>query len=478
MTFDGKRISFPRESFIFRAFYFFFMSAAVMKMAYPSVYFKQLGLGASYAGILSVTVPFIRGVGAPLLAYLADKTNKRKLVFLVSIAAHTVTPILLLISPTGKQLCCFSRKNQSFIETGIILSQFQNSTEKESYLRIKHGKYNHFKQIHNGRGEEIELRASENSTEKESYLKIKHGKYNHFKQIRNGRSEEIELRASENSPTCQNGNNQQASSDKPTKELQALFLILLAFYTVGEFVGAPARNLADSALLETLASESNNYGKYRLWGSVGQIILYVFITLTVRYIHVQPSCDLSIHEDYGMSLYAITLFMAVAFTFALPINFNQESYSEKISLTHKAEEMSLKDTLSNFRSVTLIIIILFLGIVDGTFFTFKFWYLTDIGPSQANWVIGVTGVACCIASVIMFGLSAKTIKAIGVFNAIHSSLFIYLFAFVLYGLITDPWLAIVPEVMQSVALAISMSASISFFFKKSPPGLSATTQGK
>ena len=93
-----------RNSFIFKAFYFFDWSAAVIKMAYPPVYFKQLGLGAGYVGVLSGTVPFIRGVGTPLVAHQAHKTNKRKPIFLVRVAAHTITPVLLLISRPGKQL--------------------------------------------------------------------------------------------------------------------------------------------------------------------------------------------------------------------------------------------------------------------------------------------------------------------------------------------------------------------------------------
>ena len=447
MALDGKNSLLSRNSFIFRAFYFFFMSAAVIKFAYPPVYFKQLGLGASYAGLLSGTVPFIRGVGAPLVAYLADKTNKRKPIFLVSVAAHTVTPVLLLIPRPGKQLCSFLRKNQYSSEIVTNLSQLQNSSQDDAYLKTEHGKYNYTKQIHTEYSAEIKLRTSEHPLRRNSVNRL-------------------------------NWNIKEAGSDGNTKELQTIFLILLAFYTVGEFVGAPARNLADSALLETLGSESSNYGDYRLWGSVGQIILYLTITLTARFIHVQPSCDVSIHDDYGMSMYAITLSLVVAFACALAINFNQDSYSEITSLTPREKEVSLKDTLLNFRSATLIIIILYLGIVDGTFFTFMFWYLTDIGPSQANWVMGVTGVARCIASIVMFGLSGKAIRALGVLNTIHLSLLIYVFAFVLYGLLTDPWLALVPEVMQSVAFAISMPASILFFVEKSSPSLAATMQGK
>ena len=330
------------------------------------------------------------------------------------------------------------------------LRKLQNSGEDETDLKIKHGKYNHTLQIHSGRGEEIEVSTSE------------HPHRHNFEIPSDSLNEYI----------------QQESSDGNANDQQTIFLILLAFYRDGEFVGAPARNLGDSALLKTLGSESSNYGEYRLWGNVGQIILYAAITLTASYIHVQPSCELSIQDDYEMSMYVIALFMVIAFTFSLPINFNHDSYSENLSLTARAKEVSLKDTLLNFRNITLIIIVLYLGIVDGTFFTFMFCYLTDIGPSQANWVMGVTGVARCIAAFIMFGLSGKVIKTLGVLNTIHASLSIYMFAFVIFGVITNPWLAIVPEVIQGVAFAISMPAAILCFLDKSPNSLAATMQGK
>ena len=100
------------KSLIFKAFYFFFVSATVMKIAFSPVYYRQLGLSASYTGILSGTAPFIRGVGAPLLGYLADKTNRRKHIFLVSMTANAKAPILLLIPHTGEQVCKLSRVNR------------------------------------------------------------------------------------------------------------------------------------------------------------------------------------------------------------------------------------------------------------------------------------------------------------------------------------------------------------------------------
>ena len=178
-------------------------------------------------------------------------------------------------------------------------------------------------------------------------------------------------------------------------------------------------------------------------------------------------------------MYAISFFLVIAHACTLQVNFNRDCYSEgKVSITLKEKEASLKGNLLDFRNVTMIIIILYLGIVDGTFHTFMFWYLIDISPSQPTWVMGVVGLSRCSASIVMFGLSGMVIKALGVFNTIHASLIIYMFTFILCGLITNPWLALIPDVMQGVAFAISLPASILFSMEKSSPSLAATMQGK
>ena len=68
-------------------------------------------------------------------------------------------------------------------------------------------------------------------------------------------------------------------------------------------------------------------------------------------------------------------------------------------------------------------------------------------------------------------------QKIGVLNTIHLSLMIYVAAFAFYGLLSDPWLAIIPEVMQFLAFGFSMPACIVFFKERSPDKYSATVQG-
>ena len=384
MVFGEKCGSLTSKSFIFKGFYFFFVSATVMKLAFPPLYYRQLGLSASYTGILSGTAPFTRGVGAPLLGYLADKTNRRKTVFLVSMTANAIAPILLLIPQPGEQVCKLSRVNRGH--------------PHPCHLRQEGG--NHTKCIHSVESEvtnSVEVHTGNTSTNIQQTVNI----------------------------------------NEYDEEVRTVFLIQMALLAIGEFFGAPAQNLADAALLETLGSDSSSSGAYRLWGPVGQIGLYLIITLTARYIHVLPVCDSEVQDDYGISMFVISLSMVIAFAYALQINFTQDSCNtEKIAkIAFRDKDASLADNILDFRGVTLIIIILYLGIVDGVFFSFMFWYIVDLNPSQATWVMGASGAGRNVASILTYGLLGNLIRAIGVFNTIHFSLFLYVVGFFLYGVI-------------------------------------------
>ena len=164
--------SFDRTKFIFQAFYLFFLSAFVTRLVYFPIYLKQLGLSASYVGILLGVIPFARGAGAPIMGYVADETSSRKLVFLVSLASNTLVPILLLIPRTSQPEC----------QSGVVIE-----TPRYPY----------------------------NKTWMEKSLN----------------------KTSDQEDTGQ------------SQELLQIFIFLLVLFIVLEFISAPAKNLADSALL-------------------------------------------------------------------------------------------------------------------------------------------------------------------------------------------------------------------------------------
>ena len=387
---------------MFQAFYFFFLSAFITRLVYFPIYLKQLGLNASYVGILLGVIPFARGVGAPIMGYVADETNSRKLIFLVSLASHTLVPILLLIPRTSKPEC----QSRVFMETPKLL---YNKTWMEKSLN--------------------------KTSDPEDY-----------------------------------GQNQ---------ELLQIFLIILVLFTITEFIAAPTKNLADSALLENLDSaESTDYGRFRMWGNFGQIILYLIVSPIAKSNTVRV-CGV-IQDDYGLAMFPFSTVMLFAFIMGLMIDFKQDELRTTYSRRTKREiqDTSLKDVLLNLHNIAFIAIILYLGVVDGVFNNFMFWYLTDIDPSKATWVIGVAGASRNIAGAFSFGSSGILIRKVGCLNTINLSLAIFVAAFAFYGLLTNPWLAIIPEVMANFAFGLSMPACIMYFKERTPEEYSATTQGE
>ena len=390
-----------RTKVTFQAFYFFFLSAIMTRLVFLPIYLKQLGLNASYAGILLGVIPFARGAGAPIMGYAADETNSRKLVFLISLASHTLAPILLLI-PRPSEPECQSR---------VAMETPKHSSNK------------------------IWMEKSLNKT-------------------------------SDQEDTGQ------------SQELLQIFFILLVLFIITEFIAAPTKNLADSALLENLDSaEAINYGRFRMWGNVARIFLCLIVPPVAKSNTVRV-CGV-IQDDYGLTMFLFSTVMLVAFVFGLMMDFKQDELRTTDSYTSKREiqESHLKDILLNLDNIAFIVMILYLGIADGVFNSFMFWYLSDIDASQATWVMGVAEASRNIAGAFAFGSSGIMIGKLRVLNTVNLSLVIYVAAFANYGLLINPWLAIIPEVMQFFAFGISMPACIVYFKERTPEKYSATAQG-
>lgn len=176
-----------------------------------------------------------------------------------------------------------------------------------------------------------------------------------------------------------------------------VFLVLLVLSTICEFFAAPTKGLADSALLENLEGDATNYGKFRLWGNIGQIILY-FITTPISKSTTVKVCNVVIQDDCRLAMFPVAIAMLGAFVTGLKIDFKQDGLeiTKNCTMTFETKNISLKDTLLTYRNITFIITVLYLGLVCGVvtnFMFWQFWQLSDINPSQTTWIVGVAGVS-------------------------------------------------------------------------------------
>ena len=400
----------------FKVFYFFYIPTWSGMCSYFPIYLKQLGLSASYAGILAGLAPILRGVGAIVFGFVADKTEFWKFILLVSLAANAITPVLYAI-PQQEKGECDIRTNDATQGPGG--SELNNTDEKLQYLGVR-----------------------------------KHISYN--------------------GPTQMQLNKSMIKSD------EALFWILLAMVTIGEFLCGPARSMVDAALLQALGDDSHHYGAFLLWGNVGQFPSYMFVTLLAITIP-QISCDSPFRDNYAPAMFVFSCYRVVAFASGLAMKFEVKkavmASNDDHGIQGRGKIREVIDVLLTFRNSTLIIIVFYLGMVDGQFWTFMFWYVNDISPSQATWVMGVAGILRCSICVITYGSAGKIFKALGIVNTIHCCLLVYVVAYVTYGLLQDPWLAMIPEALQAVAYPLSLCASVVYFGEEGHSGMASTMQG-
>lgn len=259
------------------------------------------------------------------------------------------------------------------------------------------------------------------------------------------------------------------------------FWIIVAIITVGEFLGGPARSLADAATLQALGKDKNKFGYVRLWGNVGQLLLTMIIYLLLRYEHTTIN---GVEEgNYIFAVIAIAFWMALAFPTALGFvcEKKDEPIQQMVLKQDKEDDgdgLQLVDVLINFTSLSLMIITFCIGILNGTFNTFMFWFVLDIAGSQANLIITIA-LAFRIAFIILaFRVSGPVIRWLGAMNVTHVSLMFYCGIYVLYGVMRNPWLAIIPEVLQNVIKAFTEVTVILYFGEITPFRWSAIVQGK
>ena len=102
---DDARCSCDEQLVKFKAFFLLFFAGFGSTFPYLGVYFKQIGLSASYVGVLAGIRPLIQFISGPFWALLADKYKARRGILLFSILAWLVMTLLLAL-PRPQHVVC------------------------------------------------------------------------------------------------------------------------------------------------------------------------------------------------------------------------------------------------------------------------------------------------------------------------------------------------------------------------------------
>ena len=186
----------------------------------------------------------------------------------------------------------------------------------------------------------------------------------------------------------------------------------------------------------------------------------------VSTVQEKTECNVPNHINYQPCFYAFAVLMVFAFIPALFIRFEHRNL-QSTNLTEKLR------TLVNFDSIVFLLTIQQFGNAWGLVQTFLLWHLHDLGGTQFLFSI-IAGVQC-ISEVISYHVTGYAITKLGYYRVLYIGLLFSSLRFIIYAVITNPWLVLPVEVFHGVSTTLIWALAVSYIGLNN--GIATTMQG-
>lgn len=436
----------------YKAFYFLFFAGFGASFPYMALYFKQIGLNASSVGILAGIRPIIQFISGPFWAILADRFKARKAVLLFSIFSWIVMTLALLIPTPHKTQCrnVMAKVNSTQTARRHLIQPVIDMRREEK--------------IPDPVRDETMRDHSSSQVKQNTYSFFSHSPFQVYFLQSSQKEPEYEVRSSSNM--------YQLVYDK--KEVYQVFIYLLILVVSGEFLEAPTFILADTALLQKLGEKRRNYGKTRLFGSLG----FAFGSLIVGGLLDSTEyryCG-QVMNNYNMLFYSFAIVMAITFVFAAwMFKFTYEGAGDSKNGENSGSTMEILTLLLKFQYAFFLIISFFLGFSNGLFFNFVNWYLEDLGASKS--LMGIATIFRAAALIIAYIFNAFLSELCGHVQLMLFSVAGYLILFGSFSIIHNPLWALPLEFLEGMTYGTTWSTAVTHLADATPKGGAATMQG-
>ncbi|XP_035431610.1 major facilitator superfamily domain-containing protein 6 [Spodoptera frugiperda] len=247
-----------------------------------------------------------------------------------------------------------------------------------------------------------------------------------------------------------------------------LFFVLMILSWIGQAVVV---TFADAICFNLLGTKVTQYGKQRLWGSVGWGI---FSLLTGFLIDTLSDGD---YKNYSIAFILMFVFMMgdVAVSCFL------ETDSTRMSVNILADVGSL---LSSLPTVLFLLWTIAVGLCTGLLWQFLFWLLEDISGLTCDGSGYIKTLQGLVSAIQTFGgeipflfVSGYVLKKVGHINMMSLVLLAFGVRFILYSLLSNPWWVLPIEMLQGVTFGMFYPTMTSYANFVSPPGTETTVQG-
>jgi len=248
------------------------------------------------------------------------------------------------------------------------------------------------------------------------------------------------------------------------------FWPMLAVVFATETVSSPIYPLLDNAVLEVLRSQTQSYGKIRLWGAVGWGIFAALMGWIITFTGLHAA-----FVGFGV-LAAITILLLTFLPMGRPRLHDEIHHQQR--LRERREDstvLTLLRLFSSFEVAAFFVTVFCLGFCMGAILTVLFIFLQSLGADEI--VMGLSITFTCIAEVPFFFFFQRLVKVIGVRGILYLSFVCYVIRLIYYSFLQNPWLVLPAELLHGITYAAAWSACVLHAKSLAPRGLEATMQG-
>jgi MFS transporter, PPP family, 3-phenylpropionic acid transporter len=234
------------------------------------------------------------------------------------------------------------------------------------------------------------------------------------------------------------------------------FIAMLAAVIGYAIFMGPIVPIIDNAVLNILGENKSDYGRVRLWGSVGWG-LAVFL--------LGPILE---RAGLSWSFYGFLILMAVTFVVAshLPISISgvRQSYSKGLGFL-----------LRNGRFLLLLFVALIFGIGLGVLLSYQLIYIAELGGSRTLMALSLA--ISTFSEIPFWFLSSWMLRRMGVSKMIVLALSMASLRMFSLAAMNAPWPVLPISLLHGPTFAVMWSAGVAEADNAAPEGLGATAQG-
>ncbi|XP_050406082.1 major facilitator superfamily domain-containing protein 6 [Patella vulgata] len=334
-----------RDLVVCKLFYFFFFGAFGSLFPLLAIYFKQLGMNASQGGMLIGFRPFIEFLSAPFWGGVADKWKRAKELLLFSLICWIVFTLAIAFVHPPAHKCLYTNRTHTVLENprGRRDTSYLRGTHQPviSHLEVP---YRYARSAHDDHEPEQLVMLLPQSAKRgtgESPHRLDHNKI--------ANANQSDVKGLVHSPY--------STVVYREDEVKHVFFILLLLVVIGEFFAAPAITFADAVTLACLGEDMDNYGRQRMFGSLGWGLSMFFAGLALDHSTSFPEhpCGTqhAAEKNYTVCFAIFCVLMSAAFIAALQFRFEHMGHGKEIQLSEITERVKdkVKQTITGRKKI-------------------------------------------------------------------------------------------------------------------------------